>query len=81
MKRFKNFEGVDNNLSLFSDFNDISEKKNYFDKILSSQPNHYIDDIDLAKLTSAVSEIADNYLNIYNILVDYEVNLEESLSA
>lgn len=81
VKRFKNFKGVDNNLSLFSDFNDISEEKNYFDKILSSQPNHYIDDIDLAKLTSAVSEIADNYLNIYNILVEYEVNLEESLSA
>ncbi|WP_431060783.1 hypothetical protein [Weissella paramesenteroides] len=81
VKRLKNFEGVDNNLSLFSDFNDISEKKKHFDKILSSQSNHYIDDIDLAKLTNAVSEIADNYSNIYNLLVEYEVNLEKSLSA
>ncbi|MGO1301493.1 MAG: hypothetical protein ACTHUB_00020 [Leuconostoc mesenteroides] len=81
VKRLKNFEGVDNNVSLLSDFNDISEKKTYFDKILSSQPNPYIDDIYSAKLMSVVSEIADNYLNIYNILVEYEVNLEESLSA
>lgn len=38
VKRLKNFEGVDNNLSLFSDFNDISEKKTILTKYYLVSP-------------------------------------------